>query len=143
MNAQSDFRRQWAVLLQDANPRHQYHWASGCSKSLLQGAQAANCDLHDAMEKFHESTYKAGRMTLAVVGPQTVLQLEALVRACFAAVPSGSSGSQSRIPSNVLIGDYVSGCEPAFLPEDFCALDCSEAISLLITHLLVRLSFLC
>ena len=37
MNAQSDFRRQWAVLLQDANPRHQYHWASGCSKSLLQG----------------------------------------------------------------------------------------------------------
>ncbi|CAE7941384.1 IDE [Symbiodinium sp. KB8] len=116
MNAQSDFRRQWAVLLQDANPRHPYHWASGCSKSLLHGAAAAKCDLHEAMEKFHESTYKASRMTLAVVGPQPTEKLEALVRACFTSVPSEPQGRTER---STLIGDQVSR-EPAFLSEDFC-----------------------
>ena len=121
MNAQSDFRRQWAVLLQDANPRHQYHWASGCSKSLLQGAAALNSDLHQAMEKFHGTTYKAGRMALTVVGPQPVDKLEAWVRACFAAVPAAP-----REEVKLLIGDQVSGCEPAFLPEDFCALHASD-----------------
>ncbi|CAE8710284.1 unnamed protein product, partial [Polarella glacialis] len=122
MNTQNDFRRQWAILLMDANPRHQYHWGSGCSKTLVAGVNSQHLDLHQALLKFHGRAYTAGRMCLSVVGTQSTTELLAWARRHFGAVPSAAAGFGGALnvedPSS-LIGDAVGGSEPSFLPEDF------------------------
>lgn len=110
MNATNDFRRQWAILLQDSNPKHPYHWTSGCSKSLLNPALP---DLHQALERFHAALYKSDRMSLAVVGNQSTEVLEGWAKRYFSSIPSQ--------PCDVsrCMGDAVGDNQPAFLNEDF------------------------
>ncbi|CAK9074030.1 unnamed protein product [Durusdinium trenchii] len=114
MNATNDFRRQWAILLLDANPRHPYHWTSGCSKSL----QNPNLpDLHRSLESFHSSNYKSERMSLAVVGSEATQELASWVRKYFSCVPSSGTKDPGL---SYLMGDSLGGGEPSFLKEDFC-----------------------
>ena len=113
MNTTNDFRRQWAILLLDVNPEHPYHWTSGCTKSLQNPALT---NLHQALESFHASTYRAERMALAVLGSQSTQELTDWVRKYFSSVPS------SRIrapPLSNLMGDGIGKEEPAFLHGDF------------------------
>lgn len=114
MNLQNDFRRQWAVLLLDANPAHPYHWGSGCAKSLETDVAVRKIDLHQMLETFHRKNYTAERMSLAVVGTQSAKQLEDLVRKHFKDAPRSQPGTP-QLP----IGDDVGGKEPAFRQEDF------------------------
>ena len=114
MNTTNDFRRQWAILLTDVNPRHPYHWTSGCSRSL----QNPNLpDLHHALESFHSSNYRSERMSLAVMGSQTIEELASWVRKYFSCVPSSR---RRGVDLNHLMGDSLGGDEPPFLAEDFC-----------------------
>ncbi|CAJ1392697.1 unnamed protein product [Effrenium voratum] len=110
MNVPNDFRRQWAILLLDANPQHPYHWTSGCSKSL------SSCDLHEALARFHGACYTADRMSLAVLGPQPTMELAAWVRKFFASVKASSRP----VKPSTLLGDELAQGGPPFLKEDFC-----------------------
>ena len=115
MNTTNDFRRQWAILLLDANPDHPYHWTSGCSKSLQNPALPRN--LHQALEAFHASVYKSERMSLAVLGKQSTEELANWVRKYFSCVPSSRV---KRNHLNCLMGDDIGKGEPPFLQDDFC-----------------------
>ena len=110
MNVTNDFRRQWAILLQDSNPKHPYHWTSGCSKSLLN--PVCKHGLHEALESFHK-LYKADRMSLAVVGNESTEVLEGWAKRYFSSIPSQAC-DLSRCT-----GDALGGDEPAFLSHDF------------------------
>lgn len=115
MNKQNDFRRQWAILLLDANPHHPYHWGSGCQKSLVSDAKAKGIDAHVALANFHSTNYLPGRMAIAVVGMQDTPTLLQLVSDHFGAIPSGPHSDSE--PAG--IGDAVGGSQPAFLAQDF------------------------
>ncbi|CAL1160182.1 unnamed protein product [Cladocopium goreaui] len=116
MNTTNDFRRQWAILLLDANPEHPYHWTSGCTKSLQNPLLRTN--LHQALETFHAHAYKADRMSLALVGNQSTKELTEWVCKYFACVPSSRVRSKDL---NDLMGAGIGKGEPPFLHEDFCS----------------------
>eukprot|EP00435_Cladocopium_sp_Y103_P070032 s257_g34.t1 len=116
MNTTNDFRRQWAILLLDANPEHPYHWTSGCTKSLQNPLLRTN--LHQALETFHAHAYKADRMSLAVVGNQSTKELTEWVCKYFAYVPSSRVRSKDL---SDLMGAGIGKGEPPFLHEDFCS----------------------
>lgn len=84
-----------------ANPAHPLHnFITGNKDTLLHTATTtsaadAGAELRQQLLKFHRENYVGTSMTLAVIGKQSLPDLEAWVKECFSPIPRGSgSGRQ-------------------------------------------------
>ncbi len=80
----SDGRRQFDVLKTLTNPDHPFSKFSVGSLETL--ADKPNAPVRDALLAFYDRYYSATRMTLVVLGPEPVMELEKLVREKFSAI---------------------------------------------------------
>ncbi len=79
-----DGRRSFEAQKQVFNPEHHYsRFAVGSLKTL---SNSDDSHIREELIRFYERYYSANLMTLAVLGPQPLDQLEELVRQAFAAV---------------------------------------------------------
>lgn len=86
-NLNSDGWRRLQLWRSTAAPGHPFsRFSTGNLETLLHVPTAAGRRPHEAVRAFHAKHYSAGVMKVAVVGPQGLDQLEALVRDKFAAV---------------------------------------------------------
>lgn len=86
MGLKSDGRRGLAVLQASMNPDHPFHrFAVGSQESL---ADQPGSDVRDELVRFYKKHYSADVMRLAVLGRESLDDLEILVRELFAEVPN-------------------------------------------------------
>ncbi|MBP0049095.1 insulinase family protein [Marinobacterium sp. AK62] len=79
-----DGRRMHEVAKQVMNPEH--HYSRFMVGSLDTLSDADDSTIRDELIRFYERYYSANLMTLAVVGPQPVEELETLVRSHFSSI---------------------------------------------------------
>ncbi|EFJ46374.1 hypothetical protein VOLCADRAFT_105585 [Volvox carteri f. nagariensis] len=88
-NLQSDAWRKSQVSRATANPAHPWaRFSSGNYDTLYTGPLAAGIDPRDAVVDFYNRHYSADRCALAVLGRQSLDELEGMVRAMFSDVPN-------------------------------------------------------
>ena len=84
-NLQSDFWRYEELFKLRADPNHPYSkFSTGNRRTLHDGDDATR----DALLSFHRRFYQADQMSLALVGPQSLDELQSLALRHFAAVPA-------------------------------------------------------
>lgn len=84
MGLRNESRRTWDALSNAINPAHPYaHFAVGNLDTLKDGKQP----LRERLLDFYRQHYSADRMTLTMVGPQSLDTLETLARTRFSDVP--------------------------------------------------------
>ncbi|MFK8050502.1 MAG: insulinase family protein [Halioglobus sp.] len=88
MGLKSDGRRGLDVVQEIMNPDHPFSQFTVGSLDTL--ADRPGAKVRDDLLKFYEKHYSANQMKLAVLGSQTLDELEALVRPIFSAVPNKS-----------------------------------------------------
>lgn len=98
----NDGSREYDVLKAVANPAHRFSKFSVGSLETL--TDHPDESLREALLKFYDAHYSANRMTLAVLGHESIAELEVMVRQRFSAIPSKST----RKPQVT---------EPLFLPQ--------------------------
>jgi insulysin len=86
---QDDGRRSYSVLKQVLNPAHPLTRFSVGSLDTLQ--DRAGQSLREALLQHHARYYRAGLMSVAVFGRESLEELEALVRRYFSEVPDGEA----------------------------------------------------
>ena len=70
------------------NPSHPMNrFATGNKVTLEEVPLSRGIDIRQALLEFHGQYYSADKMTLAVIGPQSCGQLEAMVKGYFSSVP--------------------------------------------------------
>ncbi len=86
----NEARRTWAARRQAMNPEHpRSRFAVGSLDTL---ADREGSPVRDDLIAFYRSRYSAGVMTLAVIGRQSLDELETLVREKFSEVPDTGAG---------------------------------------------------
>lgn len=86
-NITNDHRRLYGILREIADPKSIYtKFATGNLDSLYNGGKKDN--LLNELKKFHDKYYSANIMTLCVLGPQSLSDLELLVLNSFNDVPN-------------------------------------------------------
>ncbi len=81
-----DFRRTWSARKHVFNPAHPVtQFSIGNSETL---ADQPGQSVRDALLEFHKTYYSANIMSLAIVGRDSVEQLESWVRELFSAIPN-------------------------------------------------------
>lgn len=111
MRITDDGRRSYATLLLDANPDHPWHWGSGNARTLRDEPRARGVDLHAEVVRFWQESYSAEDMTLAVLGRESLQELEEMVQKRFSSI---------RVLGNrALRGDEHGGGELAIRRQDF------------------------
>ena len=86
MGLKSDGRRGLDVLQASMNPQHPFsEFAVGSLETL---ADRDNASVRDDLLRFYDKHYSADVMRLAVLGRESLDELESLVRGTFAAVPN-------------------------------------------------------
>ena len=78
------WRQVMARLCRQGHPAGSFTW--GNTKSLKELPEAAKINVRDELRRFWEKHYSASRMTLCVLGRESLDELEALALECFAAV---------------------------------------------------------
>jgi len=111
-NQQSDAWRWNQLLKSDANPRHPLcHFGTGNSETLKTIPEAAGNPVRKRLLEFHEKYYSANQMCVAILGKQSLAELEALVHSHFDLV----------VNKDVVIpdGPDIGGGELAFCTESW------------------------
>jgi insulysin len=65
-----------------------YEFFTGNKSTLLEGTKRQNINLREQLVKFYESYYSANQMSLAVVAPQSISQLNKFVSQAFGTIPN-------------------------------------------------------
>jgi insulysin len=88
-NLQSDNWRAQQLLRGLSNEAHPYHkFSTGNYKTLHDDPIARGVKIRDAFINFYETHYSANRMKLAVLGKESLDELQSWVREMFSAVPN-------------------------------------------------------
>ncbi|CAM9553710.1 unnamed protein product [Scytosiphon promiscuus] len=92
-NQISDAFRGYQLEKLRANPLHPYSkFGTGNKKTLLDGPSAEGKSARQALLRFFDMYYSANQMTLAVLGKESLSQLQSTVDKMFAPVPNRGSG---------------------------------------------------
>lgn len=90
-NLQSDTFRNYQLFKSRANSNHPFSkFFTGNKETLAVNTKASNIDLRQSLLQFYQTYYSANQMTLAIVAPQPLEQLQQLVVECFAKLPNRS-----------------------------------------------------
>lgn len=92
---QDDGRRQLSALRQALNPEHPSSRFSAGNRDSL---DISNPQLREAMLGYHQDFYQADRMSLVVLGPQSLNELQQLTEGYFASIAAGSSQAEPSWP---------------------------------------------
>ena len=88
-NLQSDSFRVFQLAKARANQAHPFSkFFTGNKLTLLDDTRAQNIDLRAQLEAFYQKYYSANQMTLAVVAPQSLDELQTMVTQAFGAIPN-------------------------------------------------------
>eukprot|EP00929_Paragymnodinium_shiwhaense_P057959 TRINITY_DN29034_c0_g1_i1.p1 TRINITY_DN29034_c0_g1~~TRINITY_DN29034_c0_g1_i1.p1 ORF type:complete len:1041 (-),score=300.48 TRINITY_DN29034_c0_g1_i1:228-3350(-) len=111
-NQQSDTWRTMQMLLNDANPKHPMcHFGTGNYETLKTLPEAAGVPVREHLLRFHSEYYSANIMCLAVLGKESLDDLEAMVKRKFSDV----ANKNVSVPD----GPNMGKGEPAFVKEDW------------------------
>ncbi|MDT8446903.1 MAG: insulinase family protein [bacterium] len=86
-NLQNDFRRMFEVQKSGFNPEHPMSRFGTGSLESLGGENLDQTQLQKDLRQFFETQYSADKMSLALLGVESLDQLEAMARGFFSAVP--------------------------------------------------------
>lgn len=95
---QDDGRRRFSALRQALNPEHP---AARFSAGNRESLDINNPDLRPAMLAFYQQYYTTDRMTLAVLGPQTLSELRQMVVQHFSPIETSQSNGEPDWPGLV------------------------------------------
>jgi insulysin len=102
-NLNSDAWRKLQLWKHSANPESVFsRFATGTFDTLVAGPRNAGSDPHENVKAFHAQHYSAELMRLAVVGPQPLDELQALVTEKFAGVPSKPGVQRPHFPPDAV-----------------------------------------
>ncbi len=88
-NLQQDSFRVFQLAKARANPDHPFSkFFTGNKATLLDGTLAQGINLRNELIQFYQKYYSANQMTLAVVGPQSLEQLQDMVEKAFSRIPN-------------------------------------------------------
>ena len=88
-NLQNDVFRLYELEKDRVNSEHPYSkFFTGNKSTLLEGTKRQNINLREQLVKFYESYYSANQMSLAVVAPQSISQLNKFVSQAFGTIPN-------------------------------------------------------
>ena len=88
-NLQSDNFRSYQIEKARQNPEHPHSkFFTGNKQTLEADTRDANLNLREQLIEFYGKYYSANQMTLAVVGPQSIDSLKAMVAQTFADIPN-------------------------------------------------------
>eukprot|EP01097_Dermamoeba_algensis_P005411 TRINITY_DN3439_c0_g1_i1.p1 TRINITY_DN3439_c0_g1~~TRINITY_DN3439_c0_g1_i1.p1 ORF type:complete len:960 (-),score=222.62 TRINITY_DN3439_c0_g1_i1:198-3077(-) len=106
-NLRVDDWRYYATLQATSNPAYPYSkFSTGSFETLIDIPKAKGINIRDHLVNFHKKYYSANIMTLAVLGKESLQELEKLVMEIFEKVPN----------TNAQVPVYT---EPFFLPQHF------------------------
>eukprot|EP00752_Nemacystus_decipiens_P006180 g5577.t1 len=92
-NQISDAFRGYQLEKQRANPMHPYSkFGTGNKRTLLDGPSSEGKSARQTLLRFFDTYYSANQMTLAVLGKESLSQLQGTVDAMFSAVPNRGTG---------------------------------------------------
>lgn len=114
-NLQNDMWRLYQLSKSTSKPDHAYHkFGTGNLVTLKERPEAAGLNTRDALLKFHEEFYSANVMRLAIVGRDSLDQLEAWAREKFAAIRN-TDRNPPKFPSDP-IGPEQLQCKAVVVP---------------------------
>jgi len=88
-NLQSDIFRIFQIQKSRANPKHPFSkFFTGNKRTLLEDTKYQKIDLRQQLISFYNKYYSANQMTLAIVAPQSLESLKAMVTKTFSAIPN-------------------------------------------------------
>lgn len=88
-NLQSDVFRFYQIEKSRANSKHPYSkFFTGNKKTLLDNTKAKGIDLRQELINFYNKYYSSNQMTLAIIAPQTISELKAMVEEGFSEIPN-------------------------------------------------------
>ena len=88
-NLQSDTFRVFQLAKARANQNHPFSkFFTGNKQTLLEDTQAKGIDLRQELINFYQSYYSANQMTLAIVAPQSLDELEKMATQAFGEIPN-------------------------------------------------------
>lgn len=93
MNLQQDAWAALEVFRETCNPHHPF---SQFSVGNLQTLAKDQDKLYEALIAFHQKEYRANKMTLALVGPQSVSELMQLAKKYFSTIPGNGNATPAR-----------------------------------------------
>ena len=86
-NIQDDFWRLYQVEKTTSNPGHPFHkFATGDRKTLEETPKRKGINVRDALLDFHAQYYSANRMSLVLLGRETLEELEGYAQESFSGV---------------------------------------------------------
>jgi secreted Zn-dependent insulinase-like peptidase len=92
-NLQSDIFRNYQLTKGRANPDHPFSkFFTGNKYTLLDATKEKGINVRDELIKFYNRYYSANQMTLAVVGPQSIPDLQKMVKQAFSDIPNRNVG---------------------------------------------------
>lgn len=100
LKLKDDIRRVYQVQKETVNPKHPFSKFSVGNLTTLAGKQA---DIRDKLLTFYQQHYSANIMTLCVVAPRPIAELDAIVKQYFCAIKNRNVSKH--YPSEALITD--------------------------------------
>ncbi|KAI9827289.1 MAG: Insulinase (Peptidase M16) [Thelocarpon impressellum] len=113
-NLQSDTWRQTQLSMSLSNPKHPYcHFSTGNLETLHDKPLERGIEIRSEFIKFYERHYSANRMKMAVLGRESLDELESWVVELFSAVrnkdlPQNRWDDEQPLTKNELLTQYVS-----------------------------------
>lgn len=95
-NLQTDIRRMYQVKKVRANPEHPFcKFGTGSQETLLDAPREAGIDTRAALLEFHKKYYSANIMTLCIIGPYALDELQVWVAELFSEISNHNVSSPS------------------------------------------------
>ena len=102
-NLQADIWREMQLMRTTSDQDYAYaKFGTGSKETLEEVPASLGIDLRDELLKFHAEYYSASIATVAILGKQTLDQLEDLVRTTFSPIPSTGRTRPVHVPSGVV-----------------------------------------
>lgn len=93
-NLQQDMWRSYQLDKSTSHPSHPYHkFGTGDSRTLRDIPATKGIDVRSALLKFHKEHYSSSRMSLAILGSETVDTLESWAREYFSGITNNHSNA--------------------------------------------------
>ncbi|NQU66072.1 MAG: insulinase family protein, partial [SAR324 cluster bacterium] len=86
-NLNNDDRRIYQILRNTANPKHPFHKFGTGNLVSLQGGSVDDGQLREQLIQFYRNHYSANLMKLAILGKESLDELEKMARTYFSTVP--------------------------------------------------------
>ena len=101
-NLNSDAWRRHQLWKHLSNPAHPFsHFSTGNLNTLINIPREQGVDVHQRLKEFYAGHYSASIMKVALIGPQSIEELEALVSDKFSSIPN-KGHSAIAYPSNAV-----------------------------------------